>query len=104
VKEVVKEVATRRPGPEGPSALEREGGEGGGDVARSRWTLRARVDRRDEGGGAGEAKEVAKGPGGPSALEREGSEGAGDVARSIRTLRARVDRRDEGGADGVPAG
>jgi hypothetical protein len=51
VKKVVKEVATRRPGPEGPSALEREGGEGGGDVAGSRWTLHARVHRRDEGGG-----------------------------------------------------
>jgi hypothetical protein len=36
------------PGPEGPSALEREGG---GDVAWSRRTLRARVDRREEGGG-----------------------------------------------------
>jgi hypothetical protein len=45
-------VAKRWPGPEGPSALEREGGEGAGDVARSIQTLRARVDKWDEGGGA----------------------------------------------------
>jgi hypothetical protein len=41
-------------GPERPSTLQREGGEGGvsgGDMAGSRRTLRARVDRREEAGG-----------------------------------------------------
>jgi hypothetical protein len=96
-------------GSRGTSALEREDGEGGGEVAGSRRSvLVSTAGRKDQAAkgcrkGDGDGDEAA-GSKGTSALERDDGEGGGDVARSRRTPCARVDSREEGGGEGMLEG